>query len=46
MATWDLFHLEDNFSDFTLFFVKFTEEKWKIGVKIAYGNFGYDSLVA
>ena len=26
MATWNLFHLEDVFSDFTPFFVKFTEK--------------------
>ena len=26
MATWDLFHLEDELSDFTPFFVKFTEK--------------------
>ena len=46
MATWDLFHLEGNLSDFTLFFVKFTEKNGKKKVKIAYGNFGYYSLVA
>ena len=46
MATWDLFHLEDNFSDFIPFFIKFTEKKWKIGVKIANGNFRYYSLAA
>ena len=27
IATWDLIHLDDEFSDFTLFFVKCTEEK-------------------
>ena len=26
MATWDLFHLEDESSDFTPFFVKFTKK--------------------
>ena len=30
MATWDLFHLEDEFSDFTQFFFKFTGKKMKI----------------
>ena len=45
MVTWDLFYLEDEFSDFTPFFAKFNEKKWKFGVKIAYGNFGYYSLV-
>ena len=45
MVTWDLFYLVDEFSDFTPFFAKFTEKKWKFGVKIAYGNFGYYSLV-
>ena len=40
MATWDLFHLEDNFSDFIPFFIKFTAKKWKIGVKIAMGTSG------
>ena len=30
MATWDLFHLEDEFSDFTPFFVKFTKKKIEI----------------
>ena len=45
MVTWDPFYLEDEFSDFTPFFAKFTEKKWKFGVKIAYGNFGYYSLV-
>ena len=44
MVTWDPFYLEDEFSDFTPF-AKFTEKKWKFGVKIAYGNFGYYSLV-
>ena len=47
MATWDLFNSEDKLLDFTPFFVKFTEKKtWKFGVKIAYGNLGYYSLVA
>ena len=32
MATWDLFHLEDEFSDFTPFFVKFTEKKIELRV--------------
>ena len=27
MATWDLIHLDDEFSDFTKFFVKCTEKK-------------------
>ena len=32
MATWDLFHLENEFSDFTPFFVKFTEKKIELRV--------------
>ena len=32
MATWDLFHLEDEFSDFTPFFVKFTQKKIELRV--------------
>ena len=27
METWDLIHLEDEFSDFTRFFVKWTEKE-------------------
>ena len=46
IATWDLIHLDDEFSDFTPFFVTCTEKKRKFQVKIAYGNFGYLSLVA
>ena len=46
MAAWDLIHLEDELPDFTPFFVKCTEIKWKFGVKIAYENFGYYSLAA
>ena len=45
MATWDLIHLEDNF----LILPRFSRicwKKWKIGVKIAYGKFGYYPLVA
>ena len=30
MATWDLIHLDDEFSDFTPFFVKCTEKKMEI----------------
>ena len=45
MATWDLSHLEDEFSDFTPLFVKFTEIRRIFRVKIAYGNFKYYSLV-
>ena len=45
MVTWDLFYFEDEFSNFTPFFAKFIEKKWKFGVKIAYGNFEYYSLV-
>ena len=30
MVTWDLFYLEDEFSDFTPFFAKFTEKKMEI----------------
>ena len=30
MATWDLIHLDDEFSDFTKFFVKCTEKKMEI----------------
>ena len=46
MAAWDLIHLEDELSDFNPFFVKCTKKKWKFGVKIAYGNFGYYSFAA
>ena len=30
MVTWDPFYLEDEFSDFTSFFAKFTEKKMEI----------------
>ena len=40
MATWDLFHLEDECSEFTPFFSN-SLIKWKIGVKMAYGNLAY-----
>ena len=30
MVTWDLFYLEDEFSDFTPFSAKFTEKKMEI----------------
>ena len=30
MATWDLLHLEDEYTDFTPFFVKFTGKKMEI----------------
>ena len=30
MATWDLIYLDDEFSDFTPFFVKCTEKKMEI----------------
>ena len=35
MVTWDLFYLEDEFSDFTPFFAKFTDEM---------GNRGKDGI--
>ena len=39
MATWDLFHLENEFLDFTRF-SRIFKKKWKIGVKIAMGTSG------
>ena len=33
--------MKDEFSDFTPLFYRIFRKKWEIGVKIAYGNFGY-----
>ena len=46
MVTWDLFHLEDNFSDFIPFFLKVTEKKMENRSKNSNGNFRYYSLAA